>query len=201
MAMNKEGSSYKKQPLALPIIVDIRKFADDQSNFFWRYTKCVSAANLLVNPTDNMTITDIFNSFRKDLNTHIKDGFFYWINNGNFLGKPDRAYGMKSSIGAVKLSPPILDFFIQSKFLISKDLELNAQNGTGLSIFSFSKVTPDSNTFCLTVYFDNSNMLMKETMVLRESFKYFITKIPVDYKYNEDLKELQNFQKKLLDEY
>lgn len=33
--MNKEGSSYKKQPLALPIIVDTRKFADDQSIFFF----------------------------------------------------------------------------------------------------------------------------------------------------------------------
>ena len=65
MAINKEGSSHKKQPLSLPIIVDTRKFKDDQSKVNWRYTNCVTAANLLVDPTENMTIRDIFNSFRK----------------------------------------------------------------------------------------------------------------------------------------
>lgn len=202
MAINKEGSqTNKNQPLSLPIIVDTRKFKDDQSKVNWRYTNCVSAANLLVEPSAEMKISDIFNLFRKDLNMHIKDGFYYWINHGNFIGTPGRAYGMNSSIGTVKINPPLIDFFIQSHEKISKDLEFNANYGTGLSVFSFSKVTPKSNTFCSTVYFNNTSQLMKETMVLRDAFKHFITEIPIDSNYGEALKELQNFQKKLLDEY
>ena len=200
MAINKGGD--KNQPLSLPIIVDTRKFKDDQSKINWRYTNCVTAANLLVKPSnENMTLKDVFNLFRKDLDFHVKDGFYYWINHGNFLGTPGKAYGMNSSIGTVKINPPLIDFFIQSRHLISKDLKLNAEHGTGLSVFSFSKVMPKKNMFCPTVYFDNSSMLLKETLVLRDSFKHFITEIPVDTNYKEALKELQNFQKKLLDEY
>lgn len=41
MSMNLEGSSYKRQPLCLPVIVDSRKFVDDQSKINWRNTNCI----------------------------------------------------------------------------------------------------------------------------------------------------------------
>lgn len=200
MSLNLEGAR-RKQKLSLPIIVDTRKFVDDPSQINWRYTNCVSAANLSANPTDDTTIQGIFDLFREDLKKHIKDGIYYWINHGNFIGQPGRAYGMNSSIGVVNIKPPILDFFIQSKHQISKDMEFIQDNGCGLSVFSYSKVTPSKNTLCSTVYFDNSRSLQKETLVLRESFKHFITNIPLDMKYLDALHELQLFQKRLLKAY
>lgn len=45
MAKNLEGNSYKKQPLSLPIIVDVRKFADSQSKINWINMNCLSVIN------------------------------------------------------------------------------------------------------------------------------------------------------------
>lgn len=201
MSLNLEGSHYHKQPLSLPITIDARKYADDPSQINWQYANCFSAANLSISPKDDQKLIDLCKLFRKDFNRINKDGFYYWIKYGNFIGQPGKAYGMNSAIGAVDIKPPILDFFIQSKNQISKNIEFNQDIGSGLSVFSFSKVTPNKRTFCSTVYFDNSKSLQRETLVLRESFKHFITKMPLDAKYADALFELQAFQKKLLSEY
>lgn len=198
MAKNFEGHSYKRQPLSLPIIVDTRKFADDQSKINWRNTNCISTVNLSVNPKDDMTLTDIFKLFKKDLNDNIKDKVFYWINNGNFICEDGRATGRNSGIGQVTLCPPIVDFFMQSSVKIAKELEFKRIDGIGFNLFSFSKISSKKKVFCPTIYFDNSISLLRETMVLKNAFKHFITKIPVDTKYKEALNEIQNFQKELL---
>ncbi|KAK8849330.1 hypothetical protein M9Y10_018702 [Tritrichomonas musculus] len=200
MAKIKEGSSYKRQPLALPIIVDTRKFADDPSKLNWRNTNCVTACNLLADPTDDMTIRDIFNLFRKDLNSHMKDGFYYWINNGNFTGEPGRAYGRNSGIGTVKINRPIMDFFLQAVFAVSDKVKFEHKDILGLNLFSFTKMTPKKSIFCPTFYYDSSNQLMRETLVLKEAFTHFITKVPIDTKYKDALDELQHFQQNLLNE-
>lgn len=199
MSLNLEGNKYQNQPLCLPIIVDTRKLADDQLKINWRNANCISTVNLLVNPEDGMTLVDIFNLFRKDLNENLKDKAFYWINNGDFKCKSGRATGRNSSVGTIKLNKPIVDFFIQSSVKISKDLVFNNIDGIGFNLFSFSKISKTKNVFCPTVYFDNSISLMKETLVLTKAFKHFITKIPVDTRYKDALNEIQHFQKVLLD--
>lgn len=198
MSLNLEGN--KKQKLCLPIIVDTRKFSDDQSKINWRNANCISTVNLLVDPQDDMKLSDIFDLFRKDLNDNLKNKVFYWINNGNFKGKPGRATGRNSSVGTVNLNKPIVDFFVQSSVQISKDLVFKDIDGIGFNLFSFSKITPEKKVFCPTVYFDNSISLMRETMILNKGFKHFITKIPIDTKYKEALNEIQHFQKVLLDD-
>lgn len=137
-----------------------------------------------------MKLVDVFDLFNKDLNDNIKDKVFFWINNGNFKGKIGRASGRNSGLGIVKLTKPIVDFFIQSSVQISNDLQFNDIDGIGFNLFSF----------CPTVYFDNSTSLLRETLILNKAFKYFITKIPVDTKYKEALDEIKNFQKCLLDD-
>lgn len=88
MAKNLEGNSYKKQPLSLPIIVDVRKFADSQSKINWINMNCLSVINQSVNPNDDTKLSDVFNLFKNDLNNNIKDKVFYWIKNGDLKGEP-----------------------------------------------------------------------------------------------------------------
>lgn len=199
MAMNVEGNSYKKQPLSLRTIVDVRKYADDQSKINWRNANCSSIVNLLVNPSDDMKLSDILNLFRSDLNNNIKDKSFYWINNGNLNGESGRSVGRYSSVGAVEIKKPILDFFIQETFKASKDMIFDHKNGIGLNVFSFCKVTPKMGTFCPTVYFTNTASFIRETVIFNRALNFFITKIPIDTKYKEALNEIQHFQKNLLD--
>lgn len=201
MAKNIEGSYYKRQPLAIPTIVDTRRFADDQSKLNWRNTNCVTAVNLLADPTDDMKISDIFNLFRKDLNTHIKDDFFFWINNGSFPNQLGRAFGRNSGIGAVKIKRPVMDFFLQAVFDISDNMRFDHKSAVRLSLFSFTKFLPQKTVFCPTVYFQNSDSLLKETLVFKEAFRHFITEIHIDTNYKDALDELQSFQKNLLKNY
>ena len=84
---------------------------------------------------------------------------------------------------------------------MSKDLKISPESPFGLNVFSFSKVTPSKNLFYPTVSYLTSSDLQKTVQVLHDSFIHFITEIPLDTKYKEALKELRNFQQKLLDEY
>lgn len=201
MALNVEKGVPRKQILSLPIIIDSRKFMKDPSKVDWRYCNCVTAANLRAYPKSGMSLLDIFKQFRDDLNWHNPDGFYYWIKHGNFIGNKGEAYPINSSIGPVKLQPPITDFHIQSKTLIDKKAPLNSDYGQGLNVFSYSKITKGQNIYCPTFNFLNTNQLQKNVLVLRESFKHFITEIPLETSFDEALKELTDFQGKLLNYY
>lgn len=160
---------------------------------------CSSMVNLLVNPKDDMKLSDIFNLFRDDLNNNIKDKTFYWMKNGNLNGESGCSYGRYSSVGSVNIKRPILDFFIQETFKASKEKEFDHKNGIGLNVFSFSKITPNIGTFCPTVYFTNTASFLRETIIFNRALNFFITKIPIDTKYKDALNEIQHFQRNFLD--
>ena len=204
ITMSVSAMGYKdfgEQDLGLPIIIDTRKFSDDPTKLNWSLTQAVSAAHIKMKPREEHNISDIGKELRRDLERIGKDGYYHWINHGNFSGIPYHGYGMSSSIGAVEIKHPMIDFFIQSRIKMSKDLKISPESPFGLNVFSFSKVTPSKNLFYPTVSYLTSSDLQKSVQVLHDSFIHFITEIPLDTKYKEALKELRNFQQKLLDEY
>ncbi|OHT06705.1 hypothetical protein TRFO_25165 [Tritrichomonas foetus] len=198
MALKTRG----KQHLALPIIIDERKFADDPKKIDWSYTNCVTAAHIRACPKDNDTIQDIGKQFRKDLERIGKDGYFYWINNGNFSGNPYHGYAMSSSIGAINIKKPIIDFHIQSRPMCSPEVKISPDMmAGGLNIFSYSLVTPTKNVFYPTMNSIPSTTTQKVKHALHQGFLHFMKDIPVDTKYNEALAELENFQNKIMAEF
>ena len=204
IAMNQAAMAlkdYPKQDLGLGIIIDTRKFTDDPTKIDWSLTQAVATAFIKTTPNKNMTIREIGQGLRRDLQRLGKNGVYQWLNKGEYSQLPYHAYGLSSSIGAVEIHEPMTDFHLQSRAVLSKDLKLDNKYPSGLLIVSFSKVTPTKNIFYPLSAFYPSRELQKNSQILYEGFIHFIKDIPIDTKYNEALSELYNFQQKLFQEY
>lgn len=181
-------------PLALRTVVDLRKFAD-QSKIDWSYCNHVSSQIISCRATPEMTMKQLFKGFHSDIERHEKSGKIMHPTPFTTLVKdPTRVYGNVSNVGVIKLKEPLVDLSLRS---------FGTGNGgiNAIVLSSYSKVSDNMNDITLLMRYHPAYVPIKLGNTFYDSVKHILTEIPIDTKVKEILKEVRNFQSKLLKEY
>jgi hypothetical protein len=183
------------ETLAIPVIVDLRKYVDPSR----LNNTCLNnegSANIAVKTSPNMKLSEIGEKFRADF-TRYEDnmGIFYsTISDDYWISKPGNCQGNSSNLGAIALKPPLKDFYVNTSC-----------SGYGINnmffIFTFSKVTPLSSELRAIVRFSPTSITTKMAHIVTESIKHSLTTIPMETTFREAHQEIQAFQAKLEKEY
>lgn len=102
---------------------------------------------------------------------------------------------MVSSIGPIKFKRPVLDVDLRNFHTVfQKKGDHGKANGTIWSFISYSKINEIKNDLHLYSLCSPDNVTLLNDTLLRESICHFLTKIPLDTKYEDALLEIENFQ-------
>lgn len=103
-----------------------------------------------------------------------------------------------SSIGPIKFRKPIVDVDLRNFHTTKLGLgDHGKAAGTMWSFISYSKVNETKNDLHLFFLNNPADTILETDTVLRESVLHFLTKIPLDTKYEDALLEIENFQAKI----
>lgn len=187
------------EPLSITTILDIRRFTNNKSKINWSYGNCIAQPTIKVDVSKNDTIKDVAKKFRDYINFLKPHGVFYSVKHMKELikNKPPKAIiGCYSGVGPIVFKRPIVDFDLRDCIRLTPGTGDHGEgNGTLFGIISYSKVSEYRNDFYFVSRLWPSKTTLERGEMLFESFKHFITKVPINSKFDDTLKELIDFQK------
>ena len=105
---------------------------------------------------------------------------------------------MASSIGPIRFKKPIIDIDLRNFHTVTQKIgDHGKANGTIWSFISYSKVNETKNDLHIYSLCSPDYVTLLNDTLLRESVIHFLTKIPLDTKYEDALREIENFQDKI----
>lgn len=186
-----------RDPLSLTVVLDARRFAFDKSRINWQFGNCVAQPSIKADVTKNDTIQDVCKKFRQYINILNPYGALYSAGHMHeLLSTPPKViFGCDSSIGPIKFKRPILDFDItdQAKMTLGTG-DHGEKHGSQFTIISYSKINEDRNDFCYFSRFFPASMSFENAGALIASYRYFMTKIPLNARFDDAMNELIRFQ-------
>ena len=196
---NHKPSDYNL--FGIPIIVDARRFMNDKSRINWRFGQCFAAPVIGVQPQPGDTVKTLMDKITKSIRQ--KDTNFIFndlIHLDAFLQpKPSQLYGIVSSIGPIKFKKPIVDIDLKNFYKTTEGVGDNGQAaGASWSFISYSKINEDKNDLALFHLHNPSEVTMLNDKLLLDSVIHFLTKIPLDTKYEDALHEIERFQHEII---
>ncbi|KAK8887505.1 hypothetical protein M9Y10_038553 [Tritrichomonas musculus] len=201
LALNKVNHDIDftyNEPLSLTAILDVRRFSKNKSKIDWRFGNCIAQPTIKAEVTKNDTIEDVAKKIRDYINLLKPHGVFYCAGHmSELLNKPPKAIiGCHSGIGPIKFKRPIVDFDLRDCIRLTPGKgDHGEQHGTMFGVISYSKVNEFRNDLCYVSRIWPSCMTIENGKILCESFKYFITKVPISASFDSALHDLINFQR------
>ena len=202
-ALNKDDPKDYK-PLVITVIADARRFMYDKSRINWRFGQCFSSPLAGCVPQKGDTINDILMKTRNSIKKQDSYSIFYdLIKFDSFLKpRPNTIVPCISSIGPIKFKKPIIDIDLRNFHTTRLGLGDHGKSaGTMWSFISYSKVNEVKNDLHLFFLNNPADTNLLNDTLLRASVLHFLTKIPLDTKYEDALLEIENFQDKLRKEF
>ena len=199
---NQKPSDYN--PMSISIIVDARRFMYDKSRIDWRFGQCFASPVVGANPQPGDTVKSIISKIRDSIRSKDTNYIFHdLLTLDTFLKpKPSQLYSIISSIGPIKYKKPIVDIDLRNWYKTTEGVGDNGKaNGASWSFISYSKINEEKNDLILFQLHDPSECTMLTNKLLIESVEHFLTKIPLDTKYEDALNEIERFQKQIIDNY
>lgn len=201
LALNqiKNNIAYNyNEPLSLTTILDVRRFSRNKPKINWTYGNCIAQPAIHVNVSKNDTIHDVAKKVRNYINSLNPHGIFYCAGHmKELLVKPPSAIiGCHSGVGPIKFKRPIIDFDLRDCIRLRPGTGDHGEaQGVMFGIISYSKVNEYRNDFCYVSRLWPSKITIENGTMLFESFRHFITKVPVSAQFDDTLTELIDFQK------
>ena len=199
---NHKPSDYNQ--MGISIIADARRFMTDKSRVDWRFGQCFAAPTVGANPQPGDTVQSIINKIRNSIKSKDSDFIFHdLLTLDAFLKpKPSQLFGLISSIGPIKYKRPILDIDLKNYYKTTEGYGDNGRShGVIWPFISYSKINEEKNDLVLFQLHDPGEHTMLRTKLLIESVEHFLTKIPLDTKYEEALLEIERFQDQIIRNY
>lgn len=187
-------------PLVISYILDARRFMYDKSRINWKFGQCLAAPLAGAIPQEGDTVKDIIMKIRssikkQDVNSIFDDVYKLKIFMTPF---PSQIVPQVSSIGPIRFKRPVLDVDLRNfHTVLQKKGDHGKANGALWSFISYSKVNETKNDLHLFSLCSPDNVSLLHDTLLRESICHFLTKIPLDTKYEDALLEIENFQNKI----
>ena len=201
LALNKINNNVTynyNEPLSLTTILDVRRFSKNKSKIDWTYGNCIAQPAIKADVSRNDTILDVSKKIRDYINSINPHGIFYCAGHmKELLKKPPKAIiGCHSGVGPIKFKRPIIDFDLRDCIRLTPGTGDHGEaQGVLFGIISYSKVNEYRNDFCYVSRLWPSKITIENGTMLFESFRHFITKIPITARFDDTLNELIDFQK------
>ena len=161
----------------------------------WNSTNSVCSPNIYVDTTPDMTIEEIGIGFRKNHDLNENNGAILWFTQGDTEFKPAGKCGNGvSNIGPIVMKNGLKDFYLQS-YSPAPVIE------TSLFFSTFSVVTKHRNDVKICLRYQPTSITAKTARIIKESTEFVLTQIPLKTRLKDAVKELQDFQTMLEEEY
>ena len=196
---NHKPSDYNT--MGVSIMADARRFMLDKSRINWRFGQCFAAPVVGAIPEHGDTVQTIINKIMESIRSHDSNFVFNELLTMDtfFKPKPEQLLGLISSLGPIRYNKPIVDFDLKNWCTTTEGYGDNGKsNGTIWQLITYSKVNEYKNDLVIFQLHDPSEHTMLRTKILIDSFEHFLTKIPLDTKYEEALLELERFQESIM---
>ena len=195
-------TDYK--PIAISIIADARRFMIDKSKINWRFGQCFAAPLIVAKPEPGDTVKSIINKVRDSIRSESSDYIFNDILTfDSFLKpKPSQFFSTPSSIGPIKYKRPILDIDLRTFIKTTEGVGDHGRAfGAQFPYISYSKINENRNDLIIYTIQHPDEVSMLTNKLFVESIVYFLTKIPLDTKYEDALYEIERFQEQIIKNY
>ena len=190
MAMVVGAKANRRDVFGVRLIVDLRRVIDP-SRIDWSYACTPSGPNVSFMMRQDQTISDVMAKVKQTIQ-HMSDngkaGFLLpaVAKNGFDYPKKD-IWPSISNAGAVRIKPPVKDFFVKTS---STSVGMDGS----FFVFGYSKVNADQNTLVTQMRYSPAHMSVNCATVLWESYKHFLTEVPLDTKVSDAFDYLQSYQ-------
>lgn len=193
-----DPKDYK--PLVITVIADARRFMYDKNRIDWRFGQCFSSPLAGAVPQKGDTVNDIIMKTRASIKKQDAFSIFYdLLSFDSFLKpRPNTIIPCISSIGPINFKRPIVDIDLRNFHTTKLGLGDHGKSaGTMWSFISYSKVNETKNDLHLFFLNNPADTTLETDTVLRKSILHFLTKIPLDTKYEDALLEIERFQEQV----
>lgn len=184
-------------PLVISYILDARRFMYYKSRINWKFGQCLAAPLAGAIPQEGDTVKDIIMKIRSSIKEQDVNSIFDDVCKLKIFMTPfpSQIVPQVSSIGPIRFKRPVLDVDLRNfHTVLQKKGDHGKANGTIWSFISYSKVNETKNDLHLFSLCSPDNVSLLHDTLLRESICHFLTKIPLDTKYEDALLEIENFQ-------
>lgn len=178
--------------IAVCSCVDIRKYA--KTPIDWTFANHYTVLNLIAkNVNQNTTISQVNDLLKEDFLQRSKKGMAFTSYYAPFQTGKDSAIAHVTHIGQLVIKKPFLDLSIYGT--------MNAEATENLlSLTTLSKVIGNTNTLYLRQRYAPSSITKKDATIITDLTKYALTKINLNTRVGDALKELKDFKSKLENE-